>query len=266
MIPHPNRSTLPVRAGRTSVIAVYLVIAAEFFQFLFSTPHSELRPLLFGLHVTYLILFTVVMRAQLLHYGLLNLYFAVQSAIVVTLLLSNSELGVATALFVLLAFQASLVFAGSVHWLWVGLFSAFMAAPLIFHFGALDGLARALMPMAGSVVVSAYIIVNREIEEARLKSQAMLNDLETLHSQLQKYASEAEELAIMEERNRLARELHDSVSQTLFSMALNTRSAEIILKRKPSQARPQLENLQRLVQNALAEMRRHITQLHPKSD
>lgn len=45
----------------------------------------------------------------------------------------------------------------------------------------------------------------------------------------------------MEERNRLARELHNSVSQTLFSMALNTRSAEIILKRKPSQARPQFK-------------------------
>lgn len=266
MIPQPNHSTLPVRAGRTSVIAVYLVIAAEFLQFLFSSTRSELRPWILGLHIIYAVLFTIVMRAQHLHYGLLNLYFAVQSAIVVTLLLSNSELGVATALFVLLAFQASLVFAGSVHWIWTGLFSAFMAGPLIFHFGLLDGLARALMPMAGSFVVSAYIIVNREIEEARLKSQTMLNDLETLHSQLQKYASEAKELAVMEERSRLARELHDSVSQTLFSIALNTRSAEIILKREPSQVRPQLENLQRLAQNALAEMRGHITQLHPKSD
>lgn len=266
MTPDPSRSTLPVRTGRTSIVAVYLVIAAEFFQFLFSTLHSELRPLILGLHVIYLILFTVVMQAQRLHYGLLNLYFAFQSMIVFTLLLSNSELGVATALFVLLAFQASLVFAGPVHWLWVGLFSIFMMGPLVFHFGLLDGLARALMPMAGSFVVSAYIIVNREIDEARLKSLAMLNDLEALHNQLQKYASEAGELAIIEERSRLARELHDSVSQSLFSMALNTRSAEIMLKRKPSQARPQLENLQQLAQNALAEMRGHITQLYPKND
>jgi len=261
-----NYSTLPVRTGKTSVIAVYLVVAAEFLQFLFSKSPSEIRPLALGLHLIFLVLFIVVMRAQCLSYRVLNLFFAVQSAIVVTLLLSNSELGFATALFVLLAFQASLVFVGSAQWIWVVLFSVFIAGPLIFHFGLLDGLAHGLMPMAGCFVVSSYIIFNHEIEDARLKSQAMLNDLETLHSQLQEYASEAEELVVMEERNRLARELHDSVSQTLFSIALNARSAEVMLKNKSLQARPQLEYLQQLIQNALAEMRGHITHLRPKND
>jgi signal transduction histidine kinase len=74
-----------------------------------------------------------------------------------------------------------------------------------------------------------------------------------------------EELAAMEERNRLARELHDSVSQTMFSLLLATRSAQILLERDPVRVRPQLEQLQELTQSALAQMRSLIAELRPKT-
>jgi signal transduction histidine kinase len=249
-----------------SVIAAYLVMVAEFTQALVFHTQPELRLWSLGLRIVYLILFTGVIWLPPLRLELLHSYFAVQSAIVTTLLLIHPELGAATALFVLLAFQAALVFAGAVRWIWVALFAVCMAGPLIFHFWLLEGLARALMPMAGSFVVSAYIIVNHEIEEARIKSQAMLHDLESLHSQLEKSAAEAEELSVMGERNRLARELHDSVSQILFSITLQTRSTQILLEREPAQVRLQLENLQQLTRNALTAMRGQITQLRPKND
>jgi signal transduction histidine kinase len=83
---------------------------------------------------------------------------------------------------------------------------------------------------------------------------------------LQSYAGQVEELAAVEERNRLARELHDSVSQTIFSITLNTRAAQILLERNPAGVKPQLEQLQKLTQNALVQMRSLIAQLRPKSD
>ncbi len=261
-----NPSLPPLRPSPIAVTAVYLVFAAEFAQALFSNTQPELLPWYLGLHFVYLILYTAVVRRPALRFELLHLYFALQSITVTALLLLNPELGTVTALFVLLSFQAASVFTGSTRWAWVSVFALLTAGPLMFYLGALTGLARALMPMAGSFVLAAYIVANHETEEARRKSQVMLSELEEAHRQLQSYAGQVEELAAMEERNRLARELHDSVSQTLFSIVLNTRSAQILLERDPSQVRLQLERLQQLTQNALAEMRGLIAQLRPKAD
>ncbi len=133
----------------------------------------------------------------------------------------------------------------------------------MFPLGALRGLSLGLTTMAGCVIIPAYILANREIEIAQAESQAMLNELEVTHQQLQAYAGQVEELAAIEERNRLARELHDSISQMIFSIVLNTRSAQILAQRDPARVRPQLEQLQSLAQDALAEMRGLITQLRP---
>ncbi|MFQ6058037.1 MAG: GAF domain-containing protein [Anaerolineae bacterium] len=74
---------------------------------------------------------------------------------------------------------------------------------------------------------------------------------------------QAQQLAVVEERQRLARELHDSVTQSLFSMTLTAQAARTLLERDPQRAAPQLARLQELAQGALAEMRSLIFQLRP---
>ncbi len=74
---------------------------------------------------------------------------------------------------------------------------------------------------------------------------------------------QAGELAASEERAHLARELHDSVTQALFSMTLVTRSVELLLERDPAAARTQLAQLRDLQREALAEMRALIFELRP---
>jgi PAS domain S-box-containing protein len=74
---------------------------------------------------------------------------------------------------------------------------------------------------------------------------------------------QAGELAAGEERAHLARELHDSVTQALFSMSLVTRSVEMLLDRDPEAARRQLGQLRELQREALAEMRALIFELRP---
>jgi signal transduction histidine kinase len=128
----------------------------------------------------------------------------------------------------------------------------------------IPGLAEGMMNMAGCVVLPAYVIARLEIQAARRQSQAMLAELEQAHQKLKEYASQAEELASLQERNRLARELHDSTSQSLFSIVFTTRTAQILLERDPEQARAQLQELKNLTQNALVGMRAFITQLKPK--
>ncbi|MFB9326847.1 GAF domain-containing sensor histidine kinase [Paenibacillus aurantiacus] len=72
------------------------------------------------------------------------------------------------------------------------------------------------------------------------------------------------ELARLTERNRLARDLHDSVSQMLFSLSMTAKGVESLLSREATaEAIASVRDMQSLAQHALREMRALIMQLRP---
>jgi signal transduction histidine kinase len=71
------------------------------------------------------------------------------------------------------------------------------------------------------------------------------------------------ELSMLSERNRLSLELHDVVSQKLFSLNLAAEAAATLLDRGADEARPQLERVRDLAREALAELRSLIFGLRP---
>ena len=71
------------------------------------------------------------------------------------------------------------------------------------------------------------------------------------------------ELSVVEERNRLARELHDSISQTLFSLALTADAAAAMVRTDPDGAVRELERVQQMSKESLVELRALIFQLRP---
>jgi nitrate/nitrite-specific signal transduction histidine kinase len=73
----------------------------------------------------------------------------------------------------------------------------------------------------------------------------------------------AEETAVAAERNRLARDLHDAVTQTLFSASLIADVLPRLWDRKPEEALQRLEELRQLTRGALAEMRTLLIELRP---
>lgn len=75
----------------------------------------------------------------------------------------------------------------------------------------------------------------------------------------------AQALAVLEERQRLARDLHDAVSQTLFSAAVIAEALPRLWERQPERARQQLEELYRLTRGAQAEMRTLLLELRPST-
>ncbi len=77
--------------------------------------------------------------------------------------------------------------------------------------------------------------------------------------------AETERLGALEERQRLARELHDAVSQELFSATLTLAAAERLVG-SPSEAAPVLAEARSEVQHALAEMRALVYELSPPDD
>lgn len=75
----------------------------------------------------------------------------------------------------------------------------------------------------------------------------------------------AQHAASLEERQRLARELHDSVSQALYGISLGTRTARTLLERDPARVGEPLEYVSGLAEAGLAELRALIFELRPES-
>jgi signal transduction histidine kinase len=219
-----------------------------------------------GLELAFLILFILVMLRPSLPMWTLHIYFLVQSIIILGLIAIPPHLDFLTAQYVLLSYQMALVLPGKSRWVWCGIFCILILTSLIYWLGLSLGLALSMTPIAGNIIFLTYVIAHREEERANQQSEAILKELQEKNSQLQAYTTQVEQIAAIEERNRLARELHDSVSQTIFSIVLNTRSAQILLEKQPERVRPQLENLQILTQEALAEMRSLIAQLRPQKE
>jgi signal transduction histidine kinase len=129
--------------------------------------------------------------------------------------------------------------------------------------GLLQGLGFSLLIVALSLLFFSYDLLFAQTEAAKQESQELLDELQTAHRRLKEYAAKADELAAAAERDRLVRELHDSVSQMIFSISLTAEAARLLLEKDPARVPDALERLQELTGRALAQMRSLISQWRP---
>ncbi len=94
--------------------------------------------------------------------------------------------------------------------------------------------------------------------------QLLANQIATAIENARLY-EQGQQLAALQERQKLARELHDSVSQVLYGIALGARTARVQLDRDPAQAIEPVEYVLSLAEAGLAEMRALIFELRPES-
>jgi len=258
---HSNETTL--RPGRIGLVVVYLAFLAVVFRTLVMEENYPLLSWYIVFELVFLVLFTFLLLMPNIPDWLKHFCLFMQSIFVLYALSWRPEFDFLVVLFLLLTYPASILFTGRVRWLWIFILVLLTCGSLIFYLGVIRGLALSLTTMASEVVLPAFLIVNHEIEMDRRKSQVLLKELQETHKQLQLYASQVQDLAAMQERNRLARELHDTVSQLIFSINLTTRSAQLLLKKDPALVRKQLIRLQEMTTNALAQLRSLISQLRP---
>ncbi len=75
----------------------------------------------------------------------------------------------------------------------------------------------------------------------------------------------AEQMAVTAERNRLARDLHDAVTQTLFSASMIAEALPALLEKDPQEGKKMLKEMRQLSRGALAEMRTLLIELRPSA-
>ena len=111
-----------------------------------------------------------------------------------------------------------------------------------------------------------YVDADREVDHAERAFLQAVADQSAVAVENSLLYGEAESKAALVERQKLARELHDSVSQALFSMTMHVRTAErhlVPLGTDADPARAEVARLQELSKGALAEMRALIFELRP---
>jgi len=250
---------------RVVFVAIYLAGIGLAVRLLVSIEDGPRVPWYVALLVLFFALFSLVWVLPRRYQPWLHLIFLLQSAIVLALLALGPEFDYLTGFFVLLAYQAAMVLRGWFRWLWIDVCVALIGVSLMIFAGPLEGLGLALTTMAIGMAMAALAIAGQEIEAAKSESETMLAQLERTNAELERRAAQADELAALQERNRLARQLHDSVSQVMFSILLTVRSAQLMRRTEPEGVQEQLALLQELTKEALARMRAFIADLRPRS-
>jgi signal transduction histidine kinase len=121
--------------------------------------------------------------------------------------------------------------------------------------------------VAGGQVIGAFYLTDKEgADEFSAEDQEVI-ELLAAHAAIAmtnaRLYERSRELSILDERNRLALELHDVLSQKLFALALAADSAETLLDVDRGEARAQLARLRELTHEALEELRYLILELRP---
>ena len=188
--------------------------------------------------------------------------FVVASIIVVHL----TGFGLAAGLFSISVANAVFLFG-----FWRGLACAVALLPLIFvdhlwsepELGIIGALGRTAhwIPTFGFVIGMCAMAV--EAVRRRERAENLFAELETAHAELKRYAEQARELAISEERNRVAREIHDSLGHYLTVVNVQLEAAGKLLDRDPEKAREAVARAKTSASETLTEVRRSVRALKP---
>lgn len=116
------------------------------------------------------------------------------------------------------------------------------------------------------IFIGLYVTLYMRQAEAREKAQALADELEASNRQLAEYAAQVEDLSIANERQRMARELHDTLSQGLAGLILQLEASDAHLgNNRPDKAKAIIGNAMEQARITLAEARRVIDDLRQPS-
>ncbi len=195
-----------------------------------------------------------------------GLYFAVQTALVTLLMAQSPTWSPFPILFFLLSAQAVLLYPlrGAVAWA-LG-FTGLTLAALAWQAGWAAALVATPAYAAGYLFFLAFGHALHQAQQARAEAQRLLRELRAAHEQLRAYAAQSAALAVAEERNRLAQEMHDTLGHHLTAAAVQLEAAAALVARDPDRAAHLVATVREQIRQSLSELRRTVAALRPALD
>jgi two-component system, NarL family, sensor histidine kinase YdfH len=186
----------------------------------------------------------------LLRPNLVYPYFILQSLIITALVFMSAGQWVIIGLFmamigsavgILESFRRSVVVVAGILTLAIATFSWFNG------WSSIPGYLIALLPMTLFVIV--YVTLFTHQARSRVEAERLLHELEEAHQQLAEYAARVEDLTLASERQRMARELHDTLAQGLAGLILQLEATDSNL------SKGHVDQSQKIVQQAMERAR-----------
>ena len=184
-----------------------------------------------------------------------------QTALLLALILLFPQAEGLPILFYILAVEAMLYFPAKIGLIWLAGYAIIATIIQISRLGFTESLS-ALASFAGGLLLFGLVSAAlRSARQAQLRSERLLVELQAANRQLQEYADQVETSSVIAERNRLAREMHDTIGHRLTVAAVQLEAARKLVLSDAEQASGLLVTTQQQVREALNELRQTVGRL-----
>jgi signal transduction histidine kinase len=245
-----------VRVPHFLDIATYVSMAAMSLLGMSGLPSLRLQLLALGLILLFGLLYYFVFKSGR-YIANPNLYFGAQVLILTLLFLLGSESRDAfNFLFIILCIHIAVVSTARAAALWIALCFAIESLIILATTGA-DGIYAVVFYAITFMVTGFFGYTIQQVERERDRNQALVEELQATQTKLQ-------QLAVVDERNRLARDLHDSVKQQVYAISMQLGAARVLLEEEHRAYGPVTE-AERLAKQAGVELTTLIRELRPPS-
>lgn len=250
----PRRNWSLYAAARVAYVAVFAIVL--------------LRPEPTHIRTWYALLLTAFGALLICQLGAMQsgaalyLYLAAQTALVTGLMaLQIPAYNVFSILFILLSAQAMFLPNQRIGLAWIALFTLITGGFSLQAIGWPAGLALAALYAGSYFFFGIFSAAVARADAARQESQWLLAELQEAHTRLQDYALQAQALAVAEERNRLAREMHDTLGHALTMSVVQLEGAQRLAATDPERAGRIVGTVREELHGALGDLRRALATL-----
>jgi signal transduction histidine kinase len=148
---------------------------------------------------------------------------------------------------------------------WLAVYTLITGCFLISGSG-LAGLIQLLPYAAGYAFFGFFGWTMVQAQKDRQRSEQLLAELQETHEKLQRYTEQVEELAVAEERNRIAREMHDTLGHRLTVAAVQLEGAARLVHTNPQKTETIIKTVYEQVKEGLAELRKTVAMMRAPVD
>ena len=252
-----NQTGIPLINRRTENLTIYVVLLILAAVGLFVLPTVAAKGSAVILLFSFGLLHTFGYRNTQTTRQLM-FYFMLQTLLVACLIWVAGVSDAFNFLFFVLGVQAMLVLPARIGLGWIALFYLLDGISSIAHRGS-EGVINLLFNVAVYIFTALFGYALRAAEIARQRNQELLTDLQTAQDKIK-------DLAVSEERNRLAREIHDGLGHYLTATTMQIQGAKAVLEStgagmQAPAALSALGKAETLLQEALTDVRRSVAAL-----
>lgn len=189
-------------------------------------------------------------------------YFLVQIPIGSVIVYLGMGAGFSAILLLPLAGHA--VFLAPGFWLYlVNFFIVFGYVIAVNSYSNVDNEIWSTLPtiLAGLIYIMVFTQMAIDEERSKKEVERLVIELENANTKLRSYAEEVEQLTVIKERNRIAREIHDGLGHYLTTIHMQLQAAQAIIDEDKAKAKESVEKARLQSQMALIDVRRSISTL-----